>query len=230
MNDKFFPELTRRLRQAGIPTGPADDKHLPVLVNGQEAMWVQPWGAIFLSAGAVNAPAVNRVYDTVAGITAQVREYTSAMAAAPRLEAAGLHEGFHLLADFDGIVLAGREMAGGLGYEFVTWRWSADRGSVTNGNYYHDDYDGAKLDFACRAKLVQDNRQFTDRQLTEIYRCIHETLDSGYPISREREDLLIAAANRIESSVDDLAERVEQSNRQELEAAQEPTDTPALGL
>lgn len=230
MNDKFFPELTRRLRQAGIPTSPTNDKQLPVLVNGQEAMWVQPWGAIFLSAGAVNDPAVNRVYDTVVGTIAQVREYTEAMAAAPRLEAAGLHEGFRLLSDFNGVVLAGREMAGGLGYEFVTWRWSADHGSVANGNYYHDDYDGAKLDFACRAGLVQDSRQFTDEQLTEIYRCIHETLESSYPITREREDLLIAAANRIESSVDDLAERVEQSNRRELEAAQEPTDTPALGL
>lgn len=228
MNEKFFPELTRRLQKKGIITGPAEKSRLPVLVDGQEAMAVEPRGAILLKAGVADIPEVNRVYDTAIQISAQVYEYTEAMAAAPRLEAEGLHEGFHLLADFNDVVLAGREIAGGLGYEFVTWRWNQGHTAVANGNYYHNGYSEAKLDFACRAGLVQDSRQFTDEQLTEMYRCIHETLDSGYPITKEREVVLTTAANQIEHSVDDLEERVEQSNQRELEAAQGQVNEPVL--
>ena len=142
------------------------------------------------------------------------------MASAPVLKAVGLHEEFRLLAEYDGVVLAGQELEGDWGYKFATWRRSLDGAGLDHGNYYHNDYDGAKLDFACRSGLVRESRQFTDEQLTELYRCIHETLESGYPITREREDILRAAAERIEDSVDDLTDRVMRSNEKELAAAQ----------
>ena len=91
---------------------------------------------------------------------------------------------------------------------------------MNHGNYFHNDYAAAKLDFACRSGLVQYTRQFTDGQLTELYRCIHETLESGYPITRDREDVLRTVAERIEDSVDDLENRVIRSNEKELAAAQ----------
>ena len=53
-----------------------------------------------------------------------------------------------------------------------------------------------------------------------MYRCIHETLESGYPITRGREDILRAVAERIKSRVDDLDARVMRSNEQELAEAQ----------
>lgn len=89
MNDKFFPELARRLEREGIAVLPVEKSCLPVVVGEQEAMWVQSWGGIILNAETANDPAVNRVYDTVAGISAQVYEYTEAMAAAPSLQADG---------------------------------------------------------------------------------------------------------------------------------------------
>ena len=225
MNDKFFPELARRLKREGIATGQTEKGHLPVLLEGREVMSVAPGGTIFLRPETANDQPVIRAYDVVAGISAQVCEYTEAMAAAPRLEAAGLHEGFRLLAEFNGVVLAGQYLGEDRGYQFVTWQRSFDRTGVAQGHYYDNDYAGAKLDFACRAELVQEHRQFTDEQLTELYRCIHETLDSGYPITREREKLLTAAAEQIEYSVDDLEERVEQSNQRELEAADGQADS-----
>ena len=224
MNDKFFPELARRLRQEGITTAPVEGSRLPVLVDGQEAMWVEPKGAIVLKAGALDDPQMDRTYETAIRASAQVYEYTEAMASAPELKADGLHEGFRLLAEFNGVVLAGQELERDWGYKFVTWRRNGDGTGVAHGNYYHNDYAGAKLDFACRSGLVQESRQFTDEQLTELYRCVHETLDSGYPITREREKLLTAAAEQIEYSVDDLEERVEQSNQRELEAADGQAD------
>ena len=220
MNEKFFPELARRLRQEGVTTGPVEKNRLPVLLNGQELMWVEPEGCIVLVAGMQDSPEAAQIYCTVRNNSFLVNEYTRAMASAPVLEAVGLHEEFHLLAEYRGVVLAGRELEGDWGYKFATWRRSPDRTALDHGNYYHNDYDGAKLDFACRSGLVQESRQFTDEQLTEMYRCIHETLESGYPITRDREDILRTVAERIEDSVDDLEDRVMRSNEKELAAAQ----------
>ena len=227
MNDKFFPELARRLKREGISTGPVEGERLPVLLDGCEAMSVASGGTIFLKAETADDQRVADAYDTVAGISAQVYEYTEAMAAAPPLVAVGLHEGFRLLADFNGVVLAGQELEQGWGYQFVTWARSPDRSAVTHGHYYDggDTYEAAKLDFACRAGLVQERRQFTDEQLTELYRCIGETLDSGYPITREREKTLTAVMEQIERSVDDLEERVSLSNQRELKAAEQQADS-----
>jgi len=226
MNEKFFPELSRRLKREGIATGQVEKDHLPVLLEGREVMSVASGGTIFLRPETANDQPVISAYNVVAGISAQVCEYTEAMAAAPRLEAAELHGGFRLLTDFNDVVLAGQYLGEDRGYQFVTWQRSFDRTGVVQGHYYDNDYAGAKLDFACRAELVQERRQFTDEQLTELYRCIHETLDSGYPITREREKLLTAAAEQIEYSVDDLEKRVAQSNQRELEAADAQTDSP----
>ena len=220
MNKKFFPELARRLRQEGVATGPVENDRLPVLLNGQEAMWVEPHGSIVIAAKFVVDPEASRIYETVRGWSAPVYEYTGAVASAPVLKAVGLHEEFRLLAEYDGVVLAGQELEGDWGYKFATWRRSLDGAALDHGNYFHNDYDAAKLDFACRSGLVQESRQFTDEQLTELYRCIHETLESGYPITREREDILRTVAERIESSVVDLDDRVMRSNEKELAAAQ----------
>lgn len=221
MNDKFFPELARRLKREGIATLPVEKACLPVVVGEQEAMWVQSWGGIILNAEAANGPAVNRVYDTVAGISAQVYEYTEAMAAAPLLKAEGLHEDFRLLADFNGVVLAGQELEDDWGYKFVTWQRTPDRTGVALGHYYHNGYQEAKLDFACRAGLVQESRQFSNEQMAEVYRCVHETLDSEYPITDQRRKILEQVAEQIEGSVEDLDELVEQANQRELEAAEQ---------
>ena len=110
MNDKFFPELACRLKQEGIATAPVDKACLLVLVDGQEAMWVEPRGSIVLKAGAQDDPQVKEVYENAIRASALVYEYTEAMSAAPLLKADGLHEDFRLLAEFNGIVLAGQEL------------------------------------------------------------------------------------------------------------------------
>ena len=212
------------MRRENIATGDPTDHRLPVLLDSQAAIWINSEGTIFLDAEAADDPECVKLYDRVAGISSQVHEYTTAITAAPRLEAEGLRQNFRLLTEFNGLVLAGREMTGDLGYEFATWWRTADGSGVTQG-HYHSDYDSAKLGFACRSGLVQENRQFTDGQLTEIYRCIHETLDSDYPMTEDRITTLMGAAAQIERSVDDLEERVEQSNQRELEAAEQTADS-----
>lgn len=221
MDNKFFGELSRRLAREGITTLPVEQERMPVLLDGQEVMSVAPGGTIFLQAETADSQPVMDAYDVVAEVTAQVCEYTGAVAAAPRLKASGLHEDFRLLAEYNGTVLAGRKLDWSQGYQFVTWARSPDRSAVAHGHYYDggDTYEAAKLDFACRAGLVDEHRQFTDEQLTELYRCVCETLENEYPLTKERREVLEQAAEQIEGSVDDLDERVSLSNQRELEAA-----------
>ena len=159
MNEKFFPELARRLRQEGIDTGPAEEKRLPVLVNGQEAMWVETDGYIVLTARARDDPDASRIYETVRQWSAPVYEYTDAIASAPVLKAVGLHEEFRLLAEYDGVVLAGQELEGDWGYKFATWRRSLDGAGLDHGNYYHNDYCIQVVGFLSGASIIpKDSR------------------------------------------------------------------------
>lgn len=233
MNDQFFPELARRLKREGIPTGSVEQGCLPVLADGQPTVLVMSRGTVAFNTGVERGPEADSAYDLTFRLSREVYEYTEAMASAPPLQAEGLHEGFRLLADFNGVVLVGQELEGNWGYKFATWRRSADRKAVESGDYFDGGhrYEAAKLDFACRAGLVDEHRQFTDEQLVELYRCVCETLEGEYPLAKERREILEQAAERIEGSVDDLDHRVSLSNQRELEAAQEQTDDgPEMGL
>ena len=220
MNDKFFPELARCLQKRGITTGPVENNCLQVLSSGQTVMWVDAEGYIVLTIAAVDDPQADHIYETVKRFSSPVYEYTEAMASGPVFEADGLHDEFRLLAEYNGVVLAGKELKRDWGYQFATWRRRPGCNSVDHGNYYFYDYDGAKLDFACRSGLVQKCLQFTAEQLAEIYRCVHETLESGYPITTEREHLLKEVCEQIQRGVSDLDSRVMRSNEKELAAAQ----------
>ena len=50
-----------------------------------------------------------------------------------------------------------------------------------------------------------------------MYRCIHETLDSEYPITDSRREILKNACTQIENAVSNLDKLVQQSNQDELE-------------
>lgn len=69
---------------------------------------------------------------------------------------------------------------------------------------------------------LQYSRQFTDEQLAEVYRCIHETVDSSYPITAEREVLLKDVCAQIQREVPDLANRIMRSNEKEMAAQHHP--------
>ena len=226
MNNKFFPELARRLKREGISTGPVEKGCLPVLADGRAAVLVMSHGTVAFNADVERGPEADSVYDLTYRLSQEVYEYTEAMASAPPLVAEGLHEGFRVLADFNGIVLAGQELEDDWGYKFATWRRTPDRKAVGSGDYFDGGYyyEAAKLDFACRAGLVDEHRQFTDDQLVELYRCVRETLEGESPLTRERRELLERAAVQIEDSVENLDERVSQSNQRELEEAEGQAD------
>ena len=168
----------------------------------------------WLPAGS-NPPEASELYHKVAQTAEEVYAYVEAIQTAPLLHASGLSEKFHLLADFGGAVLAGRELENGWGYQFVTWIWDHDRTGVSHGHYYEEDFQGAKQDFAVRSGLISKAQLFLPEELTQLYRATDYLLDEGPEPEDGQLKALQTSRTKIEYTVPDLVERLEQSQGQE---------------
>ena len=215
LENKYFAELARRLRAAGITTGHPEKNRLTVLLNDQPVLSVSAGSDVFLLPAGSNQPDASELYHKVAQTADEVYAYVDAVQTAPLLHASGLSEKFHLLADFGGAVLAGRELENGWGYQFVTWIWDHNRTGVSHGHYYEEDFQGAKQDFAVRSGLISKAQLFSPEELTQLYRAIDYLLDEGPELEDGQLKALQTSRTKIEYSVPDLAERLEQSQGQE---------------
>ena len=215
MRKMYFSELSRRLREKGIETSLADTQKLDALLRGRPVLFVSSSSDIFLlPAGSQNEEA-NDLYHQVAVIADEVYEYVKAMQGTPILHASGLNEEFHLLADFGGAVLAGRERENGQGYQFVTWTWDYGRRGVSHGHYYEGDFQSAKQDFAVRSGLISKAQFFSPEQLTELYRATDFLLEEGPAPEEKHLRAIQEARTKIEYVVPDLQDRLEQGQEQE---------------
>jgi len=215
LENKYFAELTRRLRAAGITTGHPERNRLPVLLNDQPVLFVSSRSNVFLLPAGSNHPEASELYHKVAQTADEVYAYVEAVQTAPLLHASGLSEEFHLLADFGGAVLAGRELENSWGYQFVTWIWDHDRTGVSHGHYYEEDFQGAKQDFAVRSGLISKAQLFSPEELTQLYRATDYLLDEGPEPEDGQLKALQTSRTKIEYTVPDLVERLEQSQGQE---------------
>lgn len=217
--ERFFAEVRIRLNQAGFASQPMEDGLLPVDWRGLRLCRVTSDGDVRFRSEDVARDNVREALDKLCDITREAAEYMRLMEEAPPLKATGLDESYKLLADFNGTVLAGHTTR--MGVQFITWEWDYSHTGMWQGHYYGGDYAKAKQDFAVRAGLLERDQLYTPEQQTEIYRAIHETLESDYSMTVERQELLESTAKQIERNVPDLHERVEHSNQQELAAGGE---------
>ena len=215
LENKYFTELAHRLQAAGITTGHPERNQLTVLLNDQPVLFVSSESDVFLLPAGSNPPEASELYHKVAQTAEEVYAYVEAIQTAPLLHASGLSEKFHLLADFGGAVLAGRELGNGWGYQFVTWIWDHDRTGVSNGHYYEEDFQGAKQDFAVRSGLISKAQLFLPEELTQLYRATDYLLDEGPELEDGQLKALQTSRTKIEYTVPDLVERLEQSQGQE---------------
>ena len=215
LENKYFAELARRLRAAGITAGRPEKNRLTVLLNNQPVLSVSAGSDVFLLPAGSNQPEAGELYHKVAQTADEVYAYVEAVQTAPLRHASGLSEEFHLLADFGGAVLAGRELENGWGYQFVTWIWDHDRTGVSHGHYYEEDFQGAKQDFAVRSGLISKAQLFSPEELTQLYRATDYLLDEGPEPEDGQLKALQTSRTKIEYTVPDLAERLEQSQGQE---------------
>lgn len=215
LENKYFTELAHRLQAAGITTGHPERNQLTVLLNDQPVLFVSSESDVFLLPAGSNPPEASELYHKVAQTAEEVYAYVEAIQTAPLLYASGLSEKFHLLADFGGAVLAGRELGNGWGYQFVTWIWDHDRTGVSHGHYYEEDFQGAKQDFAVRSGLISKAQLFLPEELTQLYRATDYLLDEGPEPEDGQLKALQTSRTKIEYTVPDLVERLEQSQGQE---------------
>ena len=214
LENKYFTELAHRLQAAGITTGHPERNQLTVLLNDQPVLFVSSESDVFLLPAGSNPPEASELYHKVAQTAEEVYAYVEAIQTAPLLHASGLSEKFHLLADFGGAVLAGRERENGWGYQFVTWLWDYNRNGVSLGHYFEDDYHAAKQDFAVRSGLISKAQLFSDEELSELYRSTDYLLENGPELQQEHLKAIQTARTKIEYIVPNLQERLEPEQNQ----------------
>ena len=171
----YFEELSYALRRRGLlPRPMEEDGLLPVEWNGRILCRVTESGAVRYDPTWVDTSRAKAALAQATEAAGTVMEYMTLLENAPPLKADGLADGYRVLAEFNGTVLAGTETL--LGAQFVTWARDYDRSGVNNGHYYMEDYQGAREDFALRSGLVARERVFDREQL--------EGLRAGLPLWR----------------------------------------------
>ena len=218
--NRYFSEVTRNLQREGLAILPEQDGFLPVELDSQPLCLILGSGAVRYWEKDVASDRRREALEQATDIAKITDEYMSQIESTPVLKAGSLDESYKLLADFNDTVLAGHLTK--YGAQFITWSRSPNGTSLNQGNYYGPDsgvgsYTAAKQNFAVRSGLVDKNQLFTPEQLAEAYRCIHATLDSAYPLTDSRREILETACTQIESAVSDLDKLVQESNQEELE-------------
>ncbi|WP_051131578.1 hypothetical protein [Oscillibacter ruminantium] len=217
----FLSEIGIVLRRDGYDTSVPDNGLLPILADGLPLCRISETGSVRYRDADIGSLEREDALHEVTQTAETVSEYMKLMDAAPLLKAQGLDETYRLLADFNGVVLAGHSSR--LGVQFVTWDWDYERTGVSQGHYMSNHYEAAKKDFAVRSGLVWKQQLFSPEHLTEIYRCVQDTLVHLYNLTYDREKCLGKIQEQITNLVPDLQQRIAQAQPQEESAFTEPT-------
>lgn len=203
--DLYFKELALVLGRAGFTLLPQENDSLPVEYNGQRLCRIDAQGSVFYRQEDVDSSDREKVCAKATDTARTVLEYMHHLEEAPALQAMGLSEPYHSLAEYNGTVLAGRLTERGA--KFVTWDWDFNRTGLNHGHYYEGNYIDAKRDFAIRSGLIPDERQFTPDQLVEIYQqCSYIRFSCS--LHPEQEHIIEEIQQRIQELVPDYEERI----------------------
>lgn len=202
---QYFEELHIALTREGFTSQPKQGELLPVEWGGLPLCRITADGGVRYWQEDVATPERKRACERATDLACTVREYMTLLEQAPPLQAKSLTDDYRLLADFNGAVLAAHPTR--LGVQFVTWDWSFDHTGLNQGNYFQENYVGAKQDFAIRAGLISKQQIFNQEQLVEIYRCCSDTLDAGFDLTAEQEKCIRGVQEQI--AMQPLAERPE---------------------
>ena len=182
----YFEELSYALRRKELlPRATEEDGLLPVEWNGRPLCRITESGAVRYDPTWVVTDQAKVALAEAAKAAGTVMEYMALLESAPLLKAEYLEAGYRVLADFNGVVLAGKETL--LGAQFITWAWDYDRRGVSNGHYYMEDYQTAKEDFTFRSGLMAREQVFDRERLEELRQAAQGFLCGEGPASYRQE-------------------------------------------
>ena len=194
--ERFLQEVEKKLLYKGLDARLLEDGLIHVRWNERPLCSVDGNGTVRFRPADITEPNVDRQLRTVTQTATQVKEYMRIFERAPALKAVGLQDTFKVLADFGDAVLAGQ--LGKKGARFVTWEWDFDRQGVHAGHYHMENYEAAKLDFAVRAGLINEQRLFSDEQLAVIKNACEFALEDDATLSYAEEKQLRSVQEQIE--------------------------------
>ena len=218
----YLREAAIVLAKEGFQLDEVHTDRLCILLNGSPLCEVTGSGGVAYRNEDIDEPERVAAKDKVYEIVRNTAEYMRQMETAPFLKADGLEDGYKVLADFNGTVLAGVQSKHGV--HFVTWDWDYDRTGVVHGHYFMENYAGAKQDFATRSGLIQKEQLFSLEQLTEIYRCCTGSVNEDFfELTDKQVELIRSVQQQIEECVPDLDERIRQQEEALEQVAQQQT-------
>ncbi len=194
--ERFLQEVERKLLRKELGTTLLEDGLVHVSWNEKPLCSVDRDGIVRFRPADITGPEVDRQLRTVIQAAGQVKEYMRIFERAPALKAIGLDDTYKMLADFGDAVLAGQ--LGKTGARFVTWEWDFDRKGVHAGHYHMENYEAAKMDFAVRAGLINEQRLFSDEQLAVIRNTCEFALEVDATLSYAEEKQLHSVQEQIE--------------------------------
>ena len=194
--ERFLHEVEQKLLRKELDARLLEDGLIHIRWNEKPLCSVDRDGIVRFRPADITGPEVDRQLRTVTQTAAQVKEYMQIFDRAPALKVVGLDDTYKVLADFGDAVLAGQ--LGKKGARFVTWEWDFDRQGVHAGHYFMENYEAAKLDFAARAGLINEQRLFSDEQLGVIRNACAFALEDDATLSYAEEKQLQSVQEQIE--------------------------------
>ena len=194
--ERFLREVERKLLRKELDARLLENGLLHVSWNEKPLCSVDRDGIVRFRPADITGPEVDRQLRTVIQTAGHVKEYMRVFERAPALKAVGLDDTHKVLADFGDAVLAGQ--LGKKGAKFVTWEWDFDRKGVHAGHYFMENYEAAKLDFAARAGLINEQRLFSDKELGVIRNACAFALEADATLSYAEDKQLQSVQEQIE--------------------------------
>ena len=211
--ERFLQEVEQKLLRKELDARLLEDGLIRVKWNGQPLCSVDRDGIVRFRPADITGPEVDRQLRTVIQTAGHIKEYMRIFECAPALKAIGLEDTYKVLADFGDAVLAGRSCK--TGAKFVTWEWDFDRQGVHAGHYFMENYEAAKLDFAVRAGLINEQRLFSDEQLAVIRNACEFALEDNATLSYAEEKQLHSVQEQIELLLPQQEQEQEQHSEME---------------
>ena len=193
--EQFLQEVERKLLRRELDAKLLEDGMIHIKWDEKPLCSVDRDGIVRFRPADITGPEVDRQLRTVIQTAGHVKEYMRIFECAPALKAIGLEDTYKVLADFGDAVLAGRSCK--TGAKFVTWEWDFDRQGVHAGHYFMENYEAAKLDFAARAGLINEQRLFSDEQLAVIRNACAFALEDDATLSYAEEKQLQSVQEQI---------------------------------